>query len=237
MSPSAKKFFVRSFCFDVMSRPSSERSLSVEIGISKTRELLERAVGQRVRRVAGLVQVLLGERVAVDDQRAAGRQVDDVGLERRRVHRDEDVGLVARRVDVVRAEADLEAGDAGQGARRSADLGREVGQRADVVAEDGGGAGELRAGQLHAVAGVAGEPDRDPIELLELGVVRAGLCGHSVVIRPLPCASAGGVVGVGSGAPRGTPRRGTSGCPGAGPRRGGGPRRRAAARSGSGRSA
>jgi hypothetical protein len=36
MIPSAKKFFVRSFCFDVMSRPSSERSLSVEIGISKT---------------------------------------------------------------------------------------------------------------------------------------------------------------------------------------------------------
>ena len=35
MSPSAKKFFVRSFCFEVMSRPSSERSLSVEIGISK----------------------------------------------------------------------------------------------------------------------------------------------------------------------------------------------------------
>ena len=34
--PSAKKFFVRSFCFDVMSRPSSERSLSVEIGTSNT---------------------------------------------------------------------------------------------------------------------------------------------------------------------------------------------------------
>ena len=36
MIPSAKKFFVRSFCFVVMSRPSSARSLSVEIGISKT---------------------------------------------------------------------------------------------------------------------------------------------------------------------------------------------------------
>ncbi len=36
MRPSAKKFFVRSFCFEVMSRPSSERSLRVEIGTSKT---------------------------------------------------------------------------------------------------------------------------------------------------------------------------------------------------------
>ncbi len=36
MIPSAKKFFVRSFCLLVMSSPSSERSLSVEIGISKT---------------------------------------------------------------------------------------------------------------------------------------------------------------------------------------------------------
>ncbi len=35
MSPRAKKFLVRSFCFEVMSRPSSERSLSVEMGISK----------------------------------------------------------------------------------------------------------------------------------------------------------------------------------------------------------
>ena len=34
--PSAKKFLVRSFCLLVMSRPSSERSLSVEIGTSKT---------------------------------------------------------------------------------------------------------------------------------------------------------------------------------------------------------
>jgi len=35
MMPRAKKFFVRSFCLLVMSRPSSDRSLSVEIGISK----------------------------------------------------------------------------------------------------------------------------------------------------------------------------------------------------------
>ena len=36
MIPSAKKFLVRSFCLLVMSSPSSDRSLSVEIGTSKT---------------------------------------------------------------------------------------------------------------------------------------------------------------------------------------------------------
>ncbi len=34
--PRAKKFFVRSFCFEVMSSPSSARSLRVEMGTSKT---------------------------------------------------------------------------------------------------------------------------------------------------------------------------------------------------------
>ena len=36
MIPSAKKFFVRSICLFVISRPSSARALRVEIGISKT---------------------------------------------------------------------------------------------------------------------------------------------------------------------------------------------------------
>jgi hypothetical protein len=34
MIPRAKKFFVRSFCLLVMSSPSRDRSLRVEIGIS-----------------------------------------------------------------------------------------------------------------------------------------------------------------------------------------------------------
>ena len=75
MIPRAKKFFVRSFCFDVMSSPSSERSLSVEIGISNRAYCLSEPSWQRVRGVAGLGQVRGGERVAVDDQGAARRQV------------------------------------------------------------------------------------------------------------------------------------------------------------------
>ncbi len=140
--------------------------------------LLERAVGQRVGGIAGLVEVLLGECVAVDDEGATGREVADVRLQCCRVHRDEDVGLVARGMDIVRAEADLEARHARQRAGRGANLRGEVGQRADVVAVDRRRSRELGAGQLHPVAGIAGEADRDPFELLEPGVERLRVGGH-----------------------------------------------------------
>ena len=72
-------------------------------------------------------------------------------------------------------DADLEGRDAGQRAGGRADLGREVGERREVVAEQRRGVGELGAGQLHAVAGVAGEADDDVVELLVRDVDRAGL--------------------------------------------------------------
>ena len=64
-------------------------------------------------------------------------------------------------------DVDLEGGDASERARRGPDLGREVRQRRDVVAEDGADAREAVAGQLHAVAGVARESDDDAVELLQ----------------------------------------------------------------------
>ena len=105
------------------------------------------------------------ELVGVDDEQAAAGQVGEVRLQRGRVHRDQHVGGVARRHDVVVGEVQLEGADARQGARRRADLGGEVGQRRQVVAEGRRLAGEPVAGQLHAVAGVAGEPDDDAVEL------------------------------------------------------------------------
>ena len=86
----------------------------------------ERAVLERARLVARLLQVALLERVGVDDQHPALRQVADVRLQRRRVHRDQHVRCVAGREDVVVCEVELEARDARKRARRGADLGREV---------------------------------------------------------------------------------------------------------------
>jgi hypothetical protein len=129
--------------------------------------LVERPVLERIRLVAGLLEVALGEGVGVHDQGAAARQVAEVRLQRRRVHGHEHVRGVARGEDVVVGEVDLEAGHARERARGRADLRREVGQRREVVPEHGRLAREAAAGQLHAVARVAGEPDHDVVELLD----------------------------------------------------------------------
>jgi hypothetical protein len=127
--------------------------------------LVQRAVLQRVAGVPDLGQVARGELVGVGDQQAAAGQVGEVGLQRGRVHHDQDVGGVTRGHDVVVGEVQLEGADARQGARRRPDLGGEVGQRRQVVAERGRLTGETTAGQLHAVTGVAGQPDDDAVEL------------------------------------------------------------------------
>ena len=146
----------------------SDRALAERvIGTRWTREALERAVLERVRLVAGLLQVALRERVLVDDDRRAALELADVRAQRGRVHRDQHVRRVARREDVARGEVDLERRDAGERAGRSADLGGEVGQRREVVAEHRGRVGEPAAGQLHAIAGVAGEPHDDSLPLLD----------------------------------------------------------------------
>ena len=133
---------------------------------------------QRVRGVAGLGEVAVVEVVGVHDDRRALGQVGEVRLERRGVHRDQHVGGVARGQDVVVGEVHLERRHAGQGALRRADLGGEVRQRHQVVAERGRLLGEPVSGQLHPVARVAGEPDDDPVDLLDL-------LGH--VLRPFWC--------------------------------------------------
>ncbi len=130
-------------------------------------EVGERPVLERARRVARLLEVAVRESVGVDDHGAALRQVAEVDLERGGVHRDEHVRLVTRRQDVVIGEVHLEARHAGERPRRRADLGWEVGQGREVVAEDRGLAREAVPGQLHAVSGVAREADHDPFQLLD----------------------------------------------------------------------
>ncbi len=67
----------------------------------------------------------------------------------------------------VDGEVDLEAGDAGQRAGRGADLGGKVREGREVVARERGRLRELGAGELHAVARIARESDRDAIDLLD----------------------------------------------------------------------
>src|SRR5947209_5627453 len=79
---------------------------------------------------------------------------------------------------------DLKPRDAGQGSGRGANLSGEVGEGGDVVAEDRRSVGELRTGQLHAVAGIPGKANGDGIQFLgfgasvPLGRLRAGGRSH-----------------------------------------------------------
>jgi len=76
------------------------------------------------------------------------------------------LGAAAWGQDVPGGEVDLERRDACQGPGRSPDLGREVGQRHQVVADEGGGRSEPVAGELYAVARIAGKADDDPLLFL-----------------------------------------------------------------------
>ena len=87
--------------------------------------------------------------------------------------------------------------DAGDRAGGRPDLGRIVGLRGEVVAERRADVGEAVAGELHPVAGVAGEPDDDVVELLglERSWCRSSLAPRSVslwrgrwAVRPVPSA-------------------------------------------------
>src|SRR5699024_1551366 len=128
-------------------------------------EGLQRTVLERVRGVADLGVVALGELVGVHDDRSPAGDVANVRFQRCRIHRDQHIGAVSGGENVVVGEVDLEAGDTGDRSLRRTDLGREVRQRGEVVTERGGFGGESVTGQLHAVAGVAREADYYSVEL------------------------------------------------------------------------
>ena len=103
-------------------------------------------------------------------------------------------------MDLVAGEVQLEGRDTGQGSGRGADFRRIVGKGADVIPKQGRRRGELRAGQLHAVAGVAGEADGDALQFLDRwGGMLFGFCGHALAgswyaARPtIPWAALGSV--------------------------------------------
>ena len=129
---------------------------------------VEGAVLDRVGGVADLLEIALRELIGVDDEVCPAGQVLEIGLERSRVHRDEHIGRVARSHDVVVSEVQLERRDTRQGPGRCPDLGREVGQRREIVSETCCLRGEAITGELHAVTGVAGEANDNPAEFHDL---------------------------------------------------------------------
>src|SRR3546814_6299769 len=84
----------------------------------------EAAVLKRVFRIARLGEVARRKLARIGDDEAARLQRADIGLERGRVHRDQHVRLVARRLDVAGPEIDLKGGNAEGRALRRPDLDR-----------------------------------------------------------------------------------------------------------------
>jgi len=114
--------------------------------------------------------------MGVEDERRARGQIAQVRLQRRRVHRHQHVRTVARRQNVVVGEMHLERRHPRQRPLRRADLGREVRQRRQIITENRRLCGESVTRQLHTVSGVPGNPDHDPVELLNsLGHAGGGL--------------------------------------------------------------
>ena len=140
-------------------------------GRGDDRVAVEAAVLERVGVVSGLAEVALVEGVGVDDDGAARRQQRQVGPEGGRVHGHQHGGGVAGGGDVVVGDVDLERRDAGQRAGRGPDLGGELRQGGQIVAEQGAGRGEPVAGELHAVAGVAREAQHDAVGSADLGLL------------------------------------------------------------------
>ena len=96
------------------------------------------------------------------------------------------LGASPGRGDVVVGDVDLEGRHPGQRAGRGPDLGREVGEGGQVVAEQGRRGGEAVAGELHAVARVAGEPDDDAVE--QVGGLRVGRVSDTLLLFVLTTA-------------------------------------------------
>src|SRR5207302_6195976 len=94
----------------------------------------ERSVLERIRFVSRTLEILFRELVGVDDDRSAFIEVGQIDFQGGRVHRDQNVCLIAGRANVVTGKVQLKSADAGQAAGRRSNLSRKIRQRRDVVA-------------------------------------------------------------------------------------------------------
>ena len=172
--PSANMFLARWPSFFDAPMASTAPSVSVVIGTGSNLVVGQLPGFQRVVLVADFGQVALGELVGVGDHQPTDRQVGDVGLQRRRVHRHQHVGPVTGGKDVVVGDLNLERRDAGQRALRRADLGGVARLGRQVVTEKRCLGSKPVPGELHAVTGVPGETDDDFFQLFPFGQRRIG---------------------------------------------------------------
>ena len=123
--------------------------------------LRQAAVFKRIGVIFGLAEIARRKLATVGNDQATGLQVLHICLECRRVHRDEHIGCITRRIDFIRTEIDLEGGNPEQCALRRPDLCGEIRERRKVIPCKSGRKGELATRQLHPITGIAGETHDD----------------------------------------------------------------------------
>ena len=134
--------------------------------------VLESELGDGVKRcVARLLDMLLGERVAVDYDRCVLLEPLAVSLERCGVHGHQHVAEVARVGHLARAEVYLKSRNTGHGALRGAYLGRIVRKCRNAVADQSRRVGEERSCELHSVARIAREAYDDIFQLFGVKII------------------------------------------------------------------
>jgi hypothetical protein len=124
-------------------------------------ELVERAILARVVLIPGFREAPRREAVVVEDDQRAGLQHRQAHLERSGIEGHEDVRCIARGRDRLATEIDLVSRHAEGRAGRRPDLRRVVREGREVPSGERRRDRELRAHELYAVAGVAGEPHDD----------------------------------------------------------------------------
>ena len=129
---------------------------------------------------SGLLHSGLVESVAVNEDHGRGLAPFGVCLECGRVHGDQKVAEVSRRVDVRASDMHLEAGDSGDGAVRRADLRRIVRESGQFVSVDGRHIGKERPGELHAVTRIPRETNYNIFSINYL-VLHYGLVGYVIM--------------------------------------------------------
>src|ERR1700682_675221 len=109
---------------------------------------------------------------AIDNEDAVLLQVGNIHLQRRGIHSHQDVHRVTGSVNVGRSEGDLETAYSGKRSGRSADFSRVVWECGKIVAVKTYGVGELTAGNLHAVTGVAAKADDSAVNYFATALLR-----------------------------------------------------------------
>ena len=146
---------VHSAVLETLLRHGSDRSsnqspvLDVKLG--------KRVVGQKT----GFLHFCLSESIYVHKDHRRVLAPFCIRFQCCRIHRDEEVTVISRGVDILASDVDLKTGDPGNSTMGCSDFCRIVREGRQFVAIDGGHVGEKAACQLHSVTGISCEPDND----------------------------------------------------------------------------